>query len=253
MLRRRARTASPATWSICSWVMRMALRVAGSSPARAMRLSSSRQERPASTRTRVRELEMTVLLPLEPEASTVMRIIRLRYACCLWDLWMEVPELVPSTSQGRDVGHPVWQTLNVAAKRGEEVDRAAEDDLVVLVEGEGAGANDAIVLARVRLADADHLDLGVDGVAGANRERPAHLFDAGADHASGYGNVLHTEAHDDSSGEPSGGSEALEEGAFTGSFVEVKGLGIVLLAELFDLFCGYLGSADGVEFLTDVE
>ena len=47
----------------------------GSSPARAMRLRSSRQERPASTRTRVRELEMTVLLPLEPEASTVMRII----------------------------------------------------------------------------------------------------------------------------------------------------------------------------------
>ena len=48
---------------------------AGSSPAMDMRFSSSRQERPASTRTRVRELEMTVLLPLEPEASTVMRII----------------------------------------------------------------------------------------------------------------------------------------------------------------------------------
>ncbi len=31
---------------------------------------------PASTRTRVREEEMTVLLPLDPEASTVMRIIR---------------------------------------------------------------------------------------------------------------------------------------------------------------------------------
>src|SRR6185312_2524926 len=73
----------------------MASRAAGSSPARAMRLSSSRQERPASTRTRVREEEMTVLLPLEPEASTVMRIIRLRYACCLWVLRGNVSEMVP--------------------------------------------------------------------------------------------------------------------------------------------------------------
>src|SRR5258708_39585274 len=64
--------------------MRMALSCEGSSPARAMRLRSSRQERPASTRIRVREEEMTVLLPFDPEASTVIRIIRLRYACWLW-------------------------------------------------------------------------------------------------------------------------------------------------------------------------
>ena len=56
----------------------------GSSPAIAMRLISSRQESPASTRTRVLEEEMTVLLPLEPEASTVIRIMRLRYAVRLW-------------------------------------------------------------------------------------------------------------------------------------------------------------------------
>jgi hypothetical protein len=37
-------------------------------------LRSSRQERPASTRTRVLEEAITVLLPLEPEASTVIRI-----------------------------------------------------------------------------------------------------------------------------------------------------------------------------------
>jgi hypothetical protein len=46
-----------------------------------MRFNSSRQESPASTRTVVFELEITVLLPLEPEASTVMRM-SLRYAVC---------------------------------------------------------------------------------------------------------------------------------------------------------------------------
>ena len=40
----------------------------------AMRRRSSRQERPASTRTRVRALAMTVEFPLEPEARTVMRM-----------------------------------------------------------------------------------------------------------------------------------------------------------------------------------
>src|SRR5579871_4585528 len=87
MLRRRARTPRPATWSWCSWVMRMASSWVGSSPAMAMRLRSSRQERPASTRMRVREEEMTVLLPLDPEASTVIRIIWVGYACWLWVSW----------------------------------------------------------------------------------------------------------------------------------------------------------------------
>jgi hypothetical protein len=38
-----------------------------------MRFIVSRQERPASTRMLVSELERTVLLPFDPEASTVMR------------------------------------------------------------------------------------------------------------------------------------------------------------------------------------
>jgi hypothetical protein len=45
-----------------------------------MRFSSSRQESPASTRMRVRLLETSVLFPLEPEASTVIRIIPKAYA-----------------------------------------------------------------------------------------------------------------------------------------------------------------------------
>src|ERR1700678_2279000 len=56
----------------------------GSSPALCMRLRSSRQESPASTRMRVRLLATIVLLPLDPEASTVMRIIRSGYAPCVW-------------------------------------------------------------------------------------------------------------------------------------------------------------------------
>src|ERR1017187_5395352 len=83
MRRRRARVGRPAMWSWCSCVMRMAERAAGSSLAVFMRLSNSRQERPASTSRLVSAEEMTVELPLEPEARTVMRM-RLRYAGLVW-------------------------------------------------------------------------------------------------------------------------------------------------------------------------
>ena len=53
---------------------------AGSSFAICIRLSSSRQESPASTRMRVRLLDTSVLFPLEPEASTVILIMRKAYA-----------------------------------------------------------------------------------------------------------------------------------------------------------------------------
>src|ERR1035441_7801820 len=53
------------------------------------------------------------------------------------------------------------------AERGEEVDGGAEDGLVVLVDGVGAGADDTVVLARVGVADADDFDLGAERVAGA--------------------------------------------------------------------------------------
>jgi hypothetical protein len=54
--------------------MRIALRVEGFSPAAFMRFRSSRQESPASTRMVVFGEAMTVELPLEPEARTVMRM-----------------------------------------------------------------------------------------------------------------------------------------------------------------------------------
>ncbi len=85
------------------------------------------------------------------------------------------------------------------------------------------------------MADAEDFDLGAEGVAGADGCGPAHLFDACADHASGDGDGLHAEAHDDGSGEPAGGGEAFEEGAFACGLVEVEGLGVVLLTELLDL------------------
>src|SRR5579884_2554168 len=68
----RAVTERPCTWSWCSWVTRIASRVSGSSFTDFIRLKSSRQESPASTRMRVLELETMVLLPLEPLASTVI-------------------------------------------------------------------------------------------------------------------------------------------------------------------------------------
>jgi hypothetical protein len=49
-----------------------------------MRFINSRHERPATTRMRVVELETTVLLPLEPLASTVIRTILRGYAGSMW-------------------------------------------------------------------------------------------------------------------------------------------------------------------------
>ena len=58
----------------------------GSSPAACIRRSVSRQERPASTRIFVPELEMTVLFAFEPLASTVMRtMLPLRIARTIVD------------------------------------------------------------------------------------------------------------------------------------------------------------------------
>src|SRR5271165_1197397 len=54
-----ASTYTPPMWSVCSWVMRMASRVYGSTPHRHMRRKISLQERPASTSRLVPELEMT--------------------------------------------------------------------------------------------------------------------------------------------------------------------------------------------------
>src|SRR6476619_533707 len=58
--------------------MRIALRVAGFSPTAFIRLKSSRQLRPASTRMRVRVEATIVLLPREPLASTVILTMRIR-------------------------------------------------------------------------------------------------------------------------------------------------------------------------------
>src|SRR6202044_1629131 len=60
--------------------MSRASMAAGSSFAICIRFSSSRQESPASTRMRVRLLDTSVLFPLEPEASTVILIMRKAYA-----------------------------------------------------------------------------------------------------------------------------------------------------------------------------
>ncbi len=88
---------------------------------------------------------------------------------------------------------------------------------------------------------------------GRTGQGPAHLFDAGADHAASDRDGLHAEAHDDGGGEPAGGGEAFEEGVFAGGLVEVEGLRIVLLAELLDLFGGDLGLPSEWNLLADVE
>src|ERR1035438_9123537 len=70
----RASTGSPATWSECSCVMRMASRRSntrsGSSPMAASRLPSSLMLRPASTRTHVFSVASRAAFPELPLAST---------------------------------------------------------------------------------------------------------------------------------------------------------------------------------------
>src|SRR5579883_1936718 len=56
----------------------MASSASGSSLTERIRLKSSRQESPASTRMRVREVATMALLPLEPLASTVIRTMLFR-------------------------------------------------------------------------------------------------------------------------------------------------------------------------------
>ena len=51
------------------------------------------------------------------------------------------------------------ETLGAWSDRREKVDGRAHDDLVALVEGEAAGADDAVLLARVGETDAYNLDL----------------------------------------------------------------------------------------------
>src|ERR1035437_9933832 len=68
--RLRASTGSPATWSECSWVMRMASIEARSSPMAASRLRSSLMLSPASTRIRVFSVASRAAFPELPLAST---------------------------------------------------------------------------------------------------------------------------------------------------------------------------------------
>jgi hypothetical protein len=70
-----------------------------------MRFSSSRQESPASSRIRVRLLATTVLLPLEPDASTVIRIMDYRITPMrVEELGLIVPsELPPFTRDSENL------------------------------------------------------------------------------------------------------------------------------------------------------
>ncbi len=74
---RRAITLSAETWSLCSWVMRMAESDSGAISAAARRRQISRQLRPQSTRTLVRDEATTLALPPLPLARTVMDIATL--------------------------------------------------------------------------------------------------------------------------------------------------------------------------------
>src|ERR1700677_5302727 len=79
---------------------------AGSSFAICIRFTSSRQESPASTRMRVRLLDTSVLFPLEPEASTVILIMRKAYAPWLLILgrlqWRGATRGTPAAHSGQE-------------------------------------------------------------------------------------------------------------------------------------------------------
>lgn len=64
-------------WSECSWVIRMALREAGSTSKALSRSNVSLRLKPASTRRRVRPEQIRVQLPELEDARTVTETIRL--------------------------------------------------------------------------------------------------------------------------------------------------------------------------------
>jgi len=64
----------PATWSVCSWVMRMAVMDPGAT-SEGSRLKVSFELRPASMRTRVRPVETSAELPALELARTVRETI----------------------------------------------------------------------------------------------------------------------------------------------------------------------------------
>src|SRR5271154_4585541 len=249
---RRASTASPATWSRCSWVIRIASSVAGSSFAAAIRRSSSRHDSPASTSTRVRLEEMTVLLPFDPEASTVIRImlfsIRRQPLCRSEPSASRFPTRHPLPGR-----HPTPYTLSLRPRRSQKVHRRAHHHLVALVIRQRPCAYHPIVLARVRQPRPHHLDLGADGVARPYRLGPAHLLHPGADHPARHLDALHPQPHHNRRRQPARRRQPLEERALARRLIQVKRLRIVLLAKLLDLLRRHLGAAGRVKHLPDIK
>ena len=91
------------------------------------------------------------------------------------------------------------------SERCEKVDGGAQDNLVLLVVALRGGSDDAVLRARFSESHADNLNLGAERIAGTNGFSPAHLIDAGADHASGDLEGLDAEAHNDRGGKPARG------------------------------------------------
>ena len=56
----------------------------------------------------------------------------------------------------------IEETLDGRFDWSEKVDGRAHDDFIALIEGEAAGPDHAIILARIRLAYPDHFNLGAD-------------------------------------------------------------------------------------------
>src|SRR6266853_2000335 len=65
-----ARTGRPATWSLCSWVIRIAVRDWGATPIRSRRSKVSLRLSPASIKRRVRSVASSVAFPVLEDAST---------------------------------------------------------------------------------------------------------------------------------------------------------------------------------------
>src|SRR6185437_12913166 len=113
---------------------------------------------------------------------------------------------------------------SVAALVDEDGAAVAEHHGAILLEADGADLDQALVRARLRFALAEHLALGVDGVAFEDGGGHADLVPAEVDGVAG--DVVDREAGDQGEGEAGVDQGALELGLRRVIGIEVDGIGI---------------------------
>ncbi|KAF1852500.1 hypothetical protein Lal_00037233 [Lupinus albus] len=140
-----------------------------------------------------------------------------------------------------------------AAARHQQVAGHDEHGFVVLVVGGHAMVEETLLRFGLRSLDAQHFGFQSQHVAGTGRTRPAEFIEAGTDDAALDVQGIDQQAHGQRGSMPAAGGQSAEEGLLCCRFVEVEGLGVVLLGELLDLFGAHGERTRRAEHLAGLE